>query len=98
MFATVRHYANLADATATALAEQSAALRPVLESVPGFVSSVLLRTRQGAILVTAGEDEASLVECGRRATAWLATHVPGFPSAAPDVWAGDVLMLAPATT
>ena len=98
MFATVRHYTELTTSTADALAAQCAALGPVLESVPGWVSSVLVRTRTGAVLVTLGEDEASLVESGRRVTAWLAAHVEGFrTSRAPDVWAGDVLIPTPST-
>ena len=93
VFATVRHYTPLVDAIADALTVHATGLSPVLASVPGWVSSTLVRTPTGAILLTVGTDEAALVECGRRVTAWLAAHVDGFGTAAlPDVWAGDVLV------
>ena len=96
VFATVRHYAPLIDATADALAAHATGLHPVFASVPGWVSSTLVRTPTGAILLTVGTDEAALVECGRRVTAWLSAHVDGFGTAArPDVGAGDVLLHVP---
>lgn len=93
MFATVRRYAGLREATVTALIEQAADIATVLASVPGVHESQLIRTREGVILVTAGTDEACLVESGRRFRAWVNAHVRGFRSVdEADVWVGAVVL------
>jgi hypothetical protein len=96
MFATVRRYTRLAPSAVDALEDHSREVRSVLAGVPGFTEAHLIRTRDGLILVTLGEDEGTLVEAGRRFVAWADRHVPAFrlaPQA--HVWAGHVL---PATS
>lgn len=92
MFATVRRYTRLAPSAVDALADHSGEVRSVLAGVPGFAEAHLIRTRDGLILVTLGEDEGTLVEAGRRFVAWADRHVPAFRLAPQArVWAGDVL-------
>ena len=93
MFATVRRYAGLDEATATALTSRATDIATVIASVPGIHGSQLIRTREGVILVTVGEDEACLVECGRRFRAWVDSNVGAFRSAnEADVWAGSLVL------
>jgi hypothetical protein len=95
MFATVRRYTGLDEATAAALAGLADDIGTVIESVPGARESLLIRTREGVILVTVGTDEACLVECGRRFRAWAITHVGALHLAdEADVWAGSLILLA----
>lgn len=96
MFATVRRYDDLSPLLLGLVASGVAGIGAVLESVPGWISCLLIRTRDGVILVTVGDDEASLVESGRRLSAWLAQQTRDVPQASPDVWAGDVLLTATA--
>lgn len=47
----------------------------------------------GVILVTVGQDGATLVGCGRRLVAWVETHIGDFRSRAQaEVWACEVLV------
>lgn len=93
MFATVRRYEGLSEPTVAALRERAAEIATVLGSVPGIGGWQLIRTRDGVIVVTLGDDEASLVEAGRRFVAWLEARVRGFRRRAqPEVWAGEVLI------
>lgn len=95
MFATVRRYTGLDEATAAALAGLADDIGTVIESVPGARESLLIRTREVVILVTVGTDEACLVECGRRFRAWAITHVGALHLAdEADVWAGSLILLA----
>lgn len=71
-------YEGLSEATIDGLREQAAAIAAVRAAVPGIGGSELIRTRDGVILVTVGQDEASLVEAGRRFVAWVEAHVRGF--------------------
>ena len=92
MFATVRRYEGLGDATIEGLRERSPEIAALLAAVPGTSGSELIRTRDGVILVTVADDEASLVESGRRFVAWVEAHVSGFRGRSlSDVWAGEVL-------
>ena len=96
MFATVRRYAGLSEASLTALIGRAAHIGAVLASVPGVHRSQLIRTREGVILITLGADEPSLAESGRRFRAWIDDHVPEFRSAnEADVWAGQVVYPGP---
>jgi hypothetical protein len=95
MFATVRRYPDLTPSAIEGWASRMADIGAVLESVPGWVSCLLIRTRDGVILVSVGDDEASLIESGRRLAARLAGPADGLRPAAPDIWAGDVLIAAP---
>lgn len=93
MFATVRRYTGMDEAMAETLTGLAADIGTVIASVPGARGSLLIRTREGVILVTVGLDEASLVECGRRFRAWADTHVGAFPLVnEADVWAGSVVV------
>ncbi len=93
MFATVRRYARLPPSTVDGLGSRADDLRLLLLGIPGCSCAHLIRTREGVVLVTLGDDEPSLVEAGRRFAAWTGAHVPGFPPPVPpDVWAGEVLL------
>ena len=92
MFANVRRYRGLSEPTVAALEERAADIAAVLDSVPGSCASHLIRTREGVILVTVGQDEPCLVESGRRFRAWVDDHICEFQSAdEPDVWSGPVV-------
>lgn len=98
MFATVRRYVPLAASAVDELADQAVDVRSVLAGVPGFADAHLIRTRDGLIFVAIGEDEATVVEVGRRFVAWIDRHVPAVREApAAEVWAGDVLPTTVAT-
>jgi hypothetical protein len=93
MFATVRLYAGLSDATVRAVADRSASIASLLAAVPGCVSGQVIRTRDGLIVVIVGDEEPVLVEAGRRFVAWAARQVPPFgATTSVTVWAGDVLL------
>ena len=93
MFATVRRYAGLHEPTVTALVERAADITTVLATVPGVRDSQLIRTRDGAIVVTVGSDESCLAESGRRFRAWADAHVEGFRTVdEADVWVGSVVL------
>lgn len=93
MFATVRRYTGMDEATAATLSGLAADIGTVIASVPGARESLLIRTREGVILVTVGIDEACLVECGRRFRAWADAHVGAFRLAdEADVWAGSLIL------
>ena len=92
MFATVRRYAGLSEATVAALGDRAADIAAVLASVPGSRGAHLIRTREGLIVVTVGTDEPCLVESGRRFRAWVDDQIRDFREAAePDVWSGPLL-------
>jgi hypothetical protein len=92
MFATVRRYAGMSEATIAEICERADDISNVLASVPGSRGAHLIRTRDGLILVTTGADEPSLVESGRRVRAWLDDQVSEFRTAGEaDVWSGPVL-------
>jgi hypothetical protein len=92
MFATVRRYAGLSDATVAALGDRAADIAAVLASVPGSRDAHLIRTRDGLIVVTIGADEPCLVESGRRFRAWVDDQIRDFREAEePDVWSGPLL-------
>ena len=93
MFATVRRYAGLPDATVAAVTERTTEIGAVLASVPGSVNALLIRTREGLLLLTVGADEPSLIEAGRRFRAWVDDEIEGFEAAGdPALWSGPVLM------
>lgn len=93
MFATVRRYADLPDATVAAVSERSNEIGAVLASVPGSVDALLIRTREGLLLLTVGPDEPSLIEAGRRFRAWVDDEIEGFEAAGdPALWSGPVLI------
>jgi hypothetical protein len=90
MFATVRRYTGMDEDTAARLTGLADDIGTVIESVPGARESLLIRTREGVILVTVGIDEACLVECGRRFRAWADTHVEALQLAGEaEVWVGS---------
>lgn len=92
MFATIRLYAGLSEATVDAVSDRAAGIATMLRGVPGNPAAQLIRTRDGLIVVIVGDEEAVLVEAGRRFVAWVHRHVPGFRAApSPTVWTGDVL-------
>lgn len=92
MFATVRRYAPLPDSTIAAASERANEIGAVLASVPGSVDALLIRTREGLLLLTVGRDEPSLIEAGRRFRAWADDEIEGFDAAGePDLWSGPVL-------
>ena len=92
MFATVRRYAPLPDSTVVAATERANEIGAVLASVPGSVDALLIRTREGLLLLTVGRDEPSLIEAGRRFRAWVDDEIEGFDAAGePDLWSGPVL-------
>ncbi|HSL76563.1 MAG TPA: hypothetical protein VK867_06445 [Candidatus Limnocylindrales bacterium] len=92
MFATVRRYASLPDATVAAVNERTNEISAVLASVPGSVDALLIRTREGLLLLQVGPDEPSLIEAGRRFRAWVDDEIEGFDAAGePDLWSGPVL-------
>lgn len=93
MFATVRRYAVIAPGTLDSLVDQADEIRDVLESVPGTEGGLVIRSRDGVIVVAVGKDERSVMESSRRFVAWSSRHVAAFRDvAAPEVWAGDVLI------
>jgi hypothetical protein len=92
MFATIRRYAPLPGATVAAVSERATEIGAVLASVPGSVEALLIRTREGLLLLTVGEDEPSLIEAGRRFRAWIDDEIDGFDEAGePELWSGPVL-------
>lgn len=92
MFATVRRYAPLTGSTVAAVTERANEIGAVLSSVPGAVDALLIRTREGLLLMTVGEDEPSLIEAGRRFRAWIDDEIDGFDEAGePELWSGPVL-------
>ncbi len=93
MFATVRRYAGLSDATITAVSDRTPEIRAVLTSVPGSLGAHLVRTREGLVLITVGADEPCLIETGRRFRAWVHNEIEGFDAAGePDLWTGPLLI------
>lgn len=93
MLATVRRYRGLPEPTVTALVERAADICTVLTTIRGVRGSQLIRTRDGAIVVTVGTDESCLAESGRRFRAWADAHVQGFRSVdEADVWVGSVVL------
>ena len=93
MFATVRHYAVIAQGTIDSLADQADEIRAVLASVPGTEGGIVIRSREGVIVIALGSDEPSVMESSRRLVAWSNRHVTAFRDvASPEVWAGDVLI------
>jgi hypothetical protein len=93
VIATVRVYTGVSDAAIAAVTDRSADIGTLLCGVPGSVGCQLIRTRDGLVVVIIGDDEAALVEAGRRFVAWTRRYVPTFRSKAiPTVWAGEVLL------
>ena len=64
----------------------------IVGPAPGSRGCDVIRTREGLIVVTLGDDEGSVVEAGRRFVTWLDGHVPAVRAITPDVWAGTVLI------
>jgi hypothetical protein len=92
MFATVRRYAPLTGTTVAAVSERANEIGAVLASVPGSVDALLIRTRDGLLLLTIGRDEPALIEAGRRFRAWVDDEIDGFDHAGePELWSGPVL-------
>ena len=74
------------------MAARTTEIGAVLASVPGSLDTLLVRTRDGLLLIVVGTDERSLVEAGRRFRAWVDDEIEGFNAAGePDLWSGPVL-------
>jgi hypothetical protein len=95
MFATVRRYVGLRDATMAAFAERGREVEVVLGSVPGTIGCELVQSRDDLLLLAVGIDERSIAEVGRRFRAWADGAIDGFAAAAePDLWTGTVIAKA----
>ena len=92
MFAAVRRYSGLDGSLVDELVANDRAICEALTSAPGSRGCDVIRTREGLIVVTLGDDEGSVVEAGRRFVTWLDGHVPAVRAITPDVWAGTVLI------
>jgi hypothetical protein len=93
VFATVRSYAITTEETVDSLADQAQEIRAVLSSVPGTEGGLVIRSRDGVIVVALGTDERSVMESSRRFVAWSMRHVVAFRDIpAPEVWSGEVLV------
>lgn len=91
MFAAVRRYSGLDGSVVDELTANVRALCAAVTSAPGTQGCEVIRSREGLIVVTLGDDEGSVVEMGRRFVAWIDRHAPEVRAITPDLWAGDVL-------
>ena len=99
MFATVRHYVGLSDATIDALIDRANDITGLLLGVPGCADGLFIRTRDGLVVVLTGDNEAAVVEASRRYVAWARRNVPTVPAGAlATVWAGEALLTVRAGT
>jgi hypothetical protein len=92
VFGTVRRYRGLDRSLVDAVAAQAAAIQSALIASPGCRGCEVIGTREGLIVVALGDDEAAVVEAGRRFVAWVDRHIPDLRVANPEVWAGEVLV------
>jgi hypothetical protein len=92
MFAAVRRYHGLEGSFVDEIVGNGRAICQALTSAPGARGCDVIRTREGLIVVTLGDDERSVIESGRRFVTWLDRHAPALGAIAPEVWAGTVLV------
>jgi hypothetical protein len=92
VFAAVRRYHGLEGSLVDEIVANGRAVCHALTSAPGARGCDVIRTREGLIVVTLGDDEGSVIESGRRFVTWLDRHVPAARDITPEVWAGTVLV------
>jgi hypothetical protein len=92
VFAAIRRYRGLDGSLVDEMVANGRAICQALTSAPGSRGCDVIRTREGLIVVTLGDDEGSVVESGRRFVTWLDRHVPAVRAITPEVWAGTVLV------
>lgn len=92
MHATLRWYpdASLGDA----LAARADDIRSVIGEVDGFRAYYLVKGDQGTISITVCDDEAGTSASNRVAAEWLRENLPDLSVGAPNIAAGDVLIVA----
>jgi hypothetical protein len=90
--ATLRWYpdASLADA----LAARADDIRAVIGEVDGFRAYYLVKGDQGTISITVCDDEAGTSASNRVAAEWLRENLPDLAVGAPNIAAGDVVIVA----
>lgn len=92
MFAAIRRYAGLDASLVDALTENAAAICRALTSVPGARGCEVIAARDSVLVLATGDDEAAVMESGRRFAAWLERHLPDADRTNPEVWAGPVIV------
>ena len=91
MYATVRTYSAAAE-LADALVGKGADVKQLISEIAGFKAYYLVRTAEGAVSVSVYEDQAGAEESTRAAAAFIREQLPDLSVAAPQVYAGEVVL------
>ncbi|HEV8403495.1 MAG TPA: hypothetical protein VGQ31_10720 [Candidatus Limnocylindrales bacterium] len=87
----MRRYVGLDASLVDDLSANATAICRALTSAPGARDCDVIATRDGLLVLALGDDEAAVVESGRRFAAWLERHLPDVHETNPEVWSGVVI-------
>ena len=91
MYASVQRYERVAGTT-DRLALAGRQLASLLSRQPGFISFVVLEAREGGFTsISFFDDEPSLEQANRLATAWIGENLGGLPPDPAPVATGEVI-------
>jgi hypothetical protein len=93
VYATVRTYAAAAE-LADELVGKGDDVKALISGISGFKAYYLVRTAEGAVSVSVYADQAGAEESTRAAAEFIRDQLPGLSVAAPQVFAGEVVLSA----
>jgi len=91
MYSVVRHYTNAA-ALGAALVKFEPEVHQLLSTVPGFVSYAAMPQNADVTTITMCQDRSGTEESSRRASGWVAEHLPSESNLKPEITEGKTFI------